>query len=205
MTPRSFAGLAAFLFVLTPTSVALAQGAPPSPPSAAPAAEEPGPRFRWGISALGGPYFQGGHSGGLGGVDVRLGAQVNSLLGVYAQPVVLIGGGASADESGASASALVMGGAGVLADFTFADIVFVGIGPELLSGATGAASVSTDASGEASGSSGTFFSVAARAGIALGSMKPERRKAFVLGLEFRTIFASDPAIAPTLFLGYDAF
>ena len=66
-------------------------------------------------------------------------------------------------------------------------------------------SVSTT-SASASASTGPYFSVAARAGLAFGSMRPQRRKAFTIGLDFRTIFnPGDPVIVPCLALGYDSF
>lgn len=210
------------------TSSALAQDAPadPStaprdPAAAAPAAPVTAPapaapestadepqekaRFRWGISAVGGPLFTGGGSGGVGGIDARFGVQINNLIGVYGQPVLLIGAGADSGVSGASASALVAAGLGALADFTFSDLFYVAVGPELISAAGGSSSVGT-AGSTASAYEGTFFSVAARAGLALGSMKPERRKAFTIGLDFRTIFTTgDPTITPLLALGFDSF
>ncbi len=206
------------------TNVALAQDAQPTttPPATTttttqtaapepmrtpdPDPEEKG-RFRWGISALGGPLFTGGGSGGVGGVDVRLGAQINRMIGVYAQPVALIGAGASSGVAGSSASALVAGGIGVLGDFTFGDIFYVAAGPELMSATGGGSSVSVGGVNQSTSAyAGTFFSVAARTGLVLGSMKPERRKAFQIGLDFRMIFTSgDPTIVPLLALGYEAF
>lgn len=166
--------------------------------------EEDHGRFRFGISAFGGPLFMAGNSGGAGGIDLRFGAQVNNLLGIYAQPILIAGGGASSGSSGGSASGLAMGGAGLLAEFAFLDMLYVGAGPELLAGAAGSASAGTSGTG-AKADTGTFFSVAARAGLALGSVKPARRKAFTIGLDLHAVFATDTVVTPMLALGYDAF
>ncbi len=205
--PPPAAGEPATAPAAAPPPAAPPPAAAPPPvqkPAAAPEEEEEKARFRWGISALGGPLLMGGNTGGVGGVDVRLGAQISNMIGIYGQPVALIGGGASASTTGSSASALVMGGVGALVDFTFADLFYVAVGPEFMSGATGSSRVGVTGTGS-SAESGTFFSVAARAGFALGSMKPTRRKAFTIGLDFRTIFTEDPVVAPLVALGYDAF
>lgn len=189
-----------------------APAASPAPaPSAAPTTEpqtstegEEEARFRWGISGFGGP-LAGGLGGGAGGIDVRVGAQLSNKFGIYGQPVVLFGAGADASTNGASASAVALAGTGVLADLTLADLFYVAVGPEVLFGAMGSAS-SSATTNTASGSSGAHFSVTARAGFAFGSMQPERRKAFTVGLDFRTIFnPGDPVLVPCLALGYDAF
>lgn len=191
-----------------------AASAAPSPTSAAPAAgstqadgdsEGQKARFRWGISGMGGPYFQGGNSAGAGGVDVRLGVQLTDKFAVYGQPAAIIGGGASAGPGGAKASALVMGSFGALADLTIADLFYVAAGPELVSGTIGSAGTS-GTSATAGGAAGTFFSVAARVGLALGSVKPDRRKAFSIGGDFRVVFTPGGAtVIPFLALGYESF
>jgi hypothetical protein len=182
--------------------------AAPAPGAAAPAApageEEEKARFRWGISGFGGKYFVAGTGGGIGGIDVRLGAQINNMIGVYGQPILMIGAGVSSSATGGSASALALVGASGMVDFTFSDLVFVGVGPELLTGGAGYSSAGTGGA-SAGAESGTFFSVAARAGLALGSMKPTRRKAFTIGLDLHAIFTSDVTVVPLLALGYDSF
>lgn len=196
-------------------STALAQEPPPAaaaappPPGVAPAPgapiEEPGARFRWGISALGGPML-GGLSGAAGGFDVRLGAQINNMIGAYAQPVFIVGLGGSSSAHGVSASAFAAYGLGALADFTFGDLFFVGVGPELLFGEFATATVTSAAGASAAAGNIAFFSVVSRIGLALGSMKPERRKAFTIGLSPRVILtSSSPVILATVALGYDSF
>src|SRR5262245_41190733 len=140
------------------------------------ATEEPSTsRFRWGVSAAGGPMM-GGYEGGAGGLDARFGWQFDSMFAVYAQPALLLGAGASASVEGASATGLALYGMGVLADVTLIDLFYVGAGPELLLGAIGEASASastTGTSASASGATGPFFSIAARAGFAFGSKRPD--------------------------------
>ena len=224
---RGLRTLACFVAVSAFAPVALAQsegpppGAPPPatappPPVMAPAsgeAPEEAMRFRWGVSGFGGKYFVAGTGGGIGGFDARFGAQMNRMIGFYGSPILLIGGGASVSTGQQSASTSVslvaLYGVGALVDFTFSDLIFVAIGPELLRGAAAQAATQASSTGGASSSAsaeaGTFFGVEARAGLALGSMKPNKRKAFTIGLDLHTIFTSKPMIVPMLALGFDAF
>ncbi len=187
--------------------------APATPPGAHPAggaaveanAEERA-RVRWGISGLAGPLL-GGLSGGVGGVDVRIGAQLTNMFGIYGRPALLVGAGSDASISGASSSALALFGAGALADFTFSDLFFVGVGPEIAYAALASSSAPAGAVVvKTTAAAGAYFSAAARAGFAFGSMKPQRRRAFTVALDFRTVFTpGDPVVMPLLALGYDAF
>jgi hypothetical protein len=171
--------------------------------SATPSREESSSRFRWGISVGGGPLV-GGYEGGAGGIDARFGMQIDSLLGVYGQPIVLLGAGASVDAEGASASGLAMAGVGVLGDITLIDLIYLAIGPELLYGEVGQGKASVG-SASAKAASGAFFSIASRAGIALGSVRPNRRSAFIIGLDMHVVFTDDVAVMPMVFLGYESF
>ena len=165
--------------------------------------EESLSRFRWGINALGGPLM-GGYKGGAGGIAARFGWQLDSLLGIYAQPVFLVGAGATASNSGASATGMALFGGGVLGDLTFGDFYYIAAGPEVLFGGIGEASASTN-SASASGSTGPYFSVDFRTGFALGSRHPDRRKAFIIGLDMHVVFAYKVALLPMVSLGYEAF
>ena len=160
-------------------------------------------RFRWGFTAGGGP-LTGGYSGGAGGMDARFGMQLTPLLGVYAQPILMIGGGSVADAQGVSATGLVLPGVGVLADLTLADMVFVAAGPQILFGEIGNPEATT-ATGSAAGANGPFLSVAARAGIVLGSRSSEGRSGFSLGLDMHVVMAKEVAILPMVFLGYERY
>jgi hypothetical protein len=93
--------------------------------SAASAQEAPdGPRFRGGISAGAGGLFISGYTFGLGGIDGRLGVQINNLIGLYAQPYLSFGGGNISGATGLTGTA----GALVMVDFTLIDQIFVGAG-----------------------------------------------------------------------------
>ena len=153
---------------------------------------------------MGGPML-GGLSGGAGGLDARFGAQISRMLGVYAQPVFIVGAGTASNETSASASLLAVYGVGALADFTFADLLYVAGGLEVLLG--GLASASANVNGEASGQAvtGPFFSIPVRVGVVLGHKGPERRKGFTIGLDMRAVFAPQIAVLPLLALGYEAF
>ena len=161
-------------------------------------------RFRWGIAANGGPMM-GAYSGGAGGLDARFGMQLSSLLGLYAQPRLVVGAGASSDATGASATGLAMYGMGAMVDATMLDMFYVAGGPEVLVGGIGSASANTAGGSTASASSGAFFSVASRAGVAFGSTRPDRRKAFTLGLDMHLLFANGTTFLPMVALGYEAF
>ena len=170
-----------------------------------PVLEEPSEsRFRWGIAANGGPMM-GGYSGGAGGIDARFGMQLSSLLGLYAQPRLLVGAGVSSDANGASATGLALYGVGAMVDATLADLFYIAGGPEVLLGGVGTASANSNGSAAAAASSGAFFSMAGRTGFAFGSKRPERRKAFTIGLDMHVVFAGNTAILPMLALGYEAF
>jgi hypothetical protein len=94
--------------------------------SSASAQEKDGVRFRGGIDVAGGGMFVSGFGLGSGGVDGRLGVQINNLIGVYAQPYFTIDGG----KLGSTGLATIIGTAGstVNVDFTFLDQIFVVVG-----------------------------------------------------------------------------
>lgn len=183
-----------------PAEAAPADAAPPA--EAAPSDEVVGeyPRFRWGISFMGGPLVGGVH-GGAGGTDLRFGAQISDLLGIYLQPVALIGGGVNTSVANAGGEVLAVAGAGVLADFTFINLFYGAIGPEIVYGGIGSAGTAG-----ASATAGTFFSLATRLGIALGSTTPEHKKRFTLGLDMHIVFVpGNVTVMPMIALGYDKF
>lgn len=86
--------------------------------------ERDGVRFRGGISAGGGGIFVSGYGLGLGGIDGRLGVQINNLVGIYAQPYLSFGGGKIGGLTGLTGTV----GSTVNVDFTFMDQLFVGAG-----------------------------------------------------------------------------
>jgi hypothetical protein len=144
-------------------------------------------------------------SGGAGGVDLRFGWQLNNSYGVYAQPIFVVAAGASSNASGGSASAAALAGAGALFEWNPIDLVYLGAGLEFLTGGFGSASVDANTA-SATAATGPFFSVPLRAGLALGSNQPNRRKAFTIGLDGHIIITgAGPVILPLIALGYDAF
>ncbi len=134
------------------------------------------------------------------------------MIGVYGSPILMIGAGAAVSSNGSSAStnvsAVALYGVGALVDFTFLDMIYVAAGPELLRGAAAQAAQkvdSTSASQSADAEAGTYLGIEARAGLALGSTKGVKRKAFTIGIDLHTIFTNKVTVAPVLALGYDAF
>jgi len=146
----------------------------------------------------------GGYSGGAGGITTRFGWQLDSMLGFYGEPLLLVGAGASADIDGASATGIALYGLGAMADITLGDFFYIAAGPEVLLGAIGEAEAGT-AAASADAATGPFFSLATRAGFALGSVRPNRRSAFTIGLDMHVVLANEVAIMPLIALGYEAF
>jgi hypothetical protein len=189
-----------------PEEVAMESSSAPSTPTAEydPAAEPSASRFRWGIAANGGPVV-GAYSGGAGGLDGRVGVQLSSILGLYAQPTLMLGASASSDAAGGSASGLALYGMGAMADATLGNMFYVAGGPEVLRGGFASVSGTTSGTTSASATAGTFFSLAGRTGLAFGSMRAERRRAFTLGLDMHVLFANGATFMPMLALGYESF
>jgi hypothetical protein len=160
--------------------------ADPEPDAAG--ADEDGVRFRGGISAGGGGLFLNSFSLGLGGVDGRLGVQINDLIGVYAQPQLAIYGGSIGPASGVGG---IVGGSGVV-DFTFLDQIFVGIGG-------GGALINNPSGGELHIRAGGYPVF----GFGEDNI---RRKGLMLGLDLRLFFVSGAVLmSPTASIGYEAF
>lgn len=153
-----------------------------------------GPRFRFGVSGGAGPLFfsAGGQSVSpfYGGVDLRLGAQINELVAVYAQPQLgYYGGGGLAGGGG-------IAGVSVLADFTLSDRFFVGGG--------GGFAMLQNPTGPELHFRGGFYPLMSRV------EGKARRKGLMLGVDFRVHFvsqngASGTGVAPTFSIGYEAF
>lgn len=157
--------------------------------------DEDGVRFRGGISGGGGAMifatsssFGGTYNLGIGGVDGRIGVQINDLIGVYAQPQVGIYGG-GLGVGGLAGGALVV-------DFTFFDQLFVGVGG-------GGAILNNPAAGE------VIVRVGGYPAFGLGE-NGIRRKGLMIGIDLRIFIAptgADTLIAPspTLNIGYEAY
>jgi len=144
------------------------------------------PRFRFGISG-GGGFLTGPVSGGYGGVDLRLGVQVNDLLGIYVQPQL---GYYGAD--GYSIGGGLAGFSGV-AEVTLIDRIFVGAG--------GGLAVLNNPSGPEAHFRVGGYPVMKR------SAKGVTRKGLSLAIDLRLFFVSgfDVFVSPTFNIGYEAF
>lgn len=154
-----------------------------------------GGRFRFGIS--GGPGMfsakpKGGGTGAsftYGGLDLRFGAQLNDLIGVYAQPVM---GYYSAKDVGFLAAGGLLG-ASVIADVTLIDHFFVGggFGYHIYNNPGGPSLVLR----------GGAYPLMGR------SKEKIRRKGLMLGADLRVTFLDSiaPVVHPTFNLGYEAF
>lgn len=166
------------------------------------------PRFRFGFSAMGGPMI-GTVKGGAGGLDARFGVQINNRISVYAQPMLAVGAGAAADEKSAEAQGLAVVGLGVLAEFTFLNMIYMGIGPQIIKGGIGTSKIEEDgvnSTAKAELESGNFFALAARAGLAIGSNNPLRLTKFTIGLDMHVVFHNNGAsLMPMFALGFDMF
>lgn len=137
----------------------------------------PFPRFRWGLSFEGGPYFFGDGTGGLGAVTVRAGAQINRLFGVYAQAGAFGGGGGSVGAGSATVEVIAAASLGVLAELDLGDVFYIAAGPELMAGEAGADSAGAGTA-SVSESAGAFFSVTGRLGVVLAPMLSLGAEAF---------------------------
>ena len=194
-----------------PPRVVVTTPPPPPPPGYGPPPRvmierPPFPRFRWGWSLEGGPYFFNGGTGGIGGATVRMGAQINELFGVYAQAAGFGGGGGNiSSASGASVEVIAAASLGVLAELDLGNVFYIAAGPEIMAGEAGADSAGPGGA-SVSESVGAFFSLTGRLGVVLGRVTPMRRKGFQLGLDFHTIITpGGVVITPMLALGLEAF
>ena len=178
-----------------------ATSATPAPAAAAPAggdtssAVADGVRFRFGVAA-GIGFFTAATEGGDAevsctyyGADLRLGAQINDLFGVYAQPTL---GYYSADGSGGLAAGGLLGMA-VVADVTIIDRFFAGAGLGY--------TVYNNPAG--------VTPILRVGGYPLMSRSDQkaRRKGLMLGMDLRftSLEGLKTIVMPTFNLGYEAF
>lgn len=154
-----------------------------------------GTRFRFGVS--GGPGIftvkpeqgTGKVSFTYGGVDLRLGAQINDLVGVYAQPTL---GYYTASDTGLLGVGGLLGVAAAV-DFTFIDRIFVGAGVGY--------TVYNNPAG---------VSPLLRVGgypLVSRSTEKIRRKGLMLGIDLRMtkLEGLKSIVMPTFNIGYEAF
>jgi len=178
-----------------------AEAATPAPAAAAPAGGDTssavvdGVRFRFGVAA-GIGFFTAATEGGEAevsctyyGADLRLGAQINDLFGVYAQPTL---GYYSADDSGGLAAGGLLGMA-VVADVTIIDRFFAGagLGYTVYNNPAGVTPILRVGG----------YPLMAR------SEQKARRKGLMLGMDLRftSLEGLETIVMPTFNLGYEAF
>jgi hypothetical protein len=189
--------------VLTGSGLALAQeGAPASTPAAhgaagvdASSAATDGARFRFGVSGGAGFFTAASQAGSAKvsctyyGADLRFGAQVNNLIGVYVQPTL---GYYSANVTGVLAAGGLLG-ISAAADVTLIDRLFVGAGV----GYT------------VYNNPGGISPLLRIGGYPLMSRSEEkaRRKGLMLGMDLRftSLDGLKTIVMPTFNLGYEAF
>lgn len=172
-----------------PTEVAAPAAAPAEAPAATSSANgDDGARFRFAVAGGPGMMFGDGFSLGYGGVDLRFGAQINDMIGIYLQPQLGGYGGSAGGTVGAGG----LFGASAVVDFTFVDRIFVGAG-------FGAAVLNNPAGPELHLRLGGYP-------IVTRHDEKVRRRGLMLGMDFRMHFLSGlTVIAPTINIGYEAF
>lgn len=160
---------------------------PPPPPE-----RHDGVRFRGGIAAVGGAEFLDNFGIGMGGLEGRLGVQLDNLIGIYAQPYLAFGAGDIGGASGGTGTA----GVSALVDFTFANRVFVGVG---------------GGAGILNNPAGPELHIRAGAYPVMGyGENGYTRKGLMVGLESRVFFLSQGGTGLTVMqlfgtIGYEAF
>jgi len=160
--------------------------------AAASAQERDEVRFRWGISAGAGPSF-GDYSGILGGGDLRLGVQINQLIGVYGD-AHLAAGSVTLKNSNASGVTGVFAGTGMV-DFTFAHRAFVAAGGGF---------------GVLNNPSGPVLDFRAGGYPLMSRNEFGRRRGLMLSVDLRPYFTSSAGASFTIVemtgnIGYEAF
>lgn len=188
--------------VLAASTVAQAQVAEPAATVPAAASEgatnsavADGARFRFGVAGGMGFFTAASEVGNAKvsctyyGADLRLGAQINNMFGIYAQPTL---GYYTADTGGALAAGGLLGAA-VVADATFIDRFFVGAGLGY--------TIYNNPSG--------LTPMLRVGGYPLMSRSDEkaRRKGLMLGMDLRftSLEGLKTIVMPTFNLGYEAF
>ena len=167
---------------------------PPPPTDAAPkAVYEDRTRLRGGAGLMFGSYWVRDAAIPVFGLEGRIGAQFNEAFGLYAAPGFFSG---ADPESGAGLARMQLG---VVPELVIADVVFLGLGPEL-QGITGGEGLDDSIRG-AIGVAGRF-----RGGVAFGRRVLEQRHALTLAFDLRVdAFAGALGFSPALALGYDAY
>ena len=168
---------------------------PPAPAGDTGGAVPDGVRFRFGVDG-GVGFFKVADQGGSTkvsctyfGVDLRFGAQINDLIGVYAQPA--LGYYTTSVDGFIAAGGLIGFAAG--ADFTFIDRLFVGAGlGYTVYNSTGGITPMLRFGGYP---------------LMVRSQEKARRKGLMLGIDLRftPLTGLKTVVMPTFNVGYEAF
>lgn len=183
--------------------------------SRAASAEEPDrARFRGGVAVEGGSLIAPGVlTVGIAGVQGQIGAQINNLVGVYAVPSFDIVFGKVGGVNLSSA---------ILVDFTFNDLLTVGVGPDLgVFAAIGVDKGGTGATAAGGSLYGARLHFSVNPVVGRPDENPVRRKALSIGVDLRlmaggagyakasqdttTVSATNFVFSPMLTIGYQAF
>lgn len=175
-----------------PAAPAAAPAKAPAPaPMRVDAEEKDGVRFRGGIAASGGGEFAGPLTFGMGGLDGRLGVQINHLIGVYAQLHSSLGSGTYMGQPGYFTGTFA---ASAVVDFTLWDRMFVGAG--------GGYGVLNNPTGPMIHLRLGGYPVSVRGDNGI------RRKGLMMGADLRVVFLdtfSEPVTMVMGSIGYEAF
>lgn len=155
-------------------------------------------RFRFGINAAGGG-LAGDHEAGMGGGQLRLGAQINDLFAIYYQGEGFIGAWSTDSRLAGMLYNVAM------AELTLADVFQLGLGPSLdyVWGCR-------DPNGNrdlACANEGPFFGADARLAVVLGGEGPHNRHGVTFSATIHpTWFAEDSvSVAALLGVGYEMY
>jgi len=148
------------------------------------------PRVRFGLSGAGGGFV--GHvGGGMGGIEPRIGIQINNLFGVYVQSQWMLGG-IVADRYGTNFAGFAFNQ--LMGDLTFFNMLQVGVGPSLdfiwgCNASNGQA---------ACADAGPYFGLNGRLAVVIGGGEPHR-SGFVLSLDVHPTILRGDAVTAFLF------
>lgn len=149
------------------------------------------PRLRLGISGQGGGFFGAVH-GGLGGLALRVGVQLDDMVAIYVQGQGLIGEFLP-DPLPTSLTGFAFHE--LMVDVTLLDMIQLGVGPSL-DVIWGCA---PENDGRHCRSNGPFFGGDLRAAIVLGGRSHARRHGFVLSVDAHATWFEHEAVGTMLF------
>jgi hypothetical protein len=149
------------------------------------------PRLRFGVSGEGGGFFGATH-GGIGGLALRIGVQLNDIVGVYLQGHGLVG---EYVPDPRPTSLVGVAFHEMMVDVTLLDMIQLGAGPSL------DVVWGCEASnyGNYCGRSGAFFGGDFRAAIIAFARGPERRHGLVFSVDAHPTWLGNELMTTMLF------